>query len=210
MSDRISTRMRQLNLKNKHLVEATRATKGTVSQWVNGGNEPSSKYISSLARILQVSEQWLTEGGALDETNNITNQSSLKRRIPLISIYQATNWREMMTNDFDKFTEWVETSEDVSPFSFALKVVGDSMTSFDGGLSIPESSVVIVDPEQEAISGRFVVAKFKDTPQAVIKKFIVDGPNSYLMSLNHNYKPILIDANCEIVGVCVKVQINLI
>ncbi|HDU8430976.1 TPA: helix-turn-helix domain-containing protein [Morganella morganii] len=210
ISDRINARMKELNLKNKHLVEATGATKGSVSQWVNGGNDPSSRYISSLARVLQVSEQWLIEGGLFDENIQESIRPSLKRRVPLISISQATNWKEMMTNSFNDFKHWVEVSGDVSTYSFAIKMSGDSMSSTDSGISIPDGSIVIIDPEETVISGRIIAGKFKNTQEVMIKKYTTDGPNSYLISLNKNYQSILIDDTFEIIGVCVQVQINLL
>ncbi|MET4862989.1 LexA family protein [Morganella morganii] len=210
ISDRINARMKELNLKNKHLVEATGATKGSVSQWVNGGNDPSSRYISSLARVLQVSEQWLIEGGLFDENIQESIRPSLKRRVPLISISQATNWKEIMTNSFNDFEHWVEISGDVSTYSFAIKMSGDSMSSTDSGISIPDGSIVIIDPEETVISGRIIAGKFRNAQEVMIKKYTTDGPNSYLISLNKNYQSILIDDTFEIIGVCVQVQINLL
>ena len=210
ISYRINARMKELNLKNKHLVEATGATKGSVSQWVNGGNDPSSRYISSLARVLQVSEQWLIEGGLFDENIQESIRPSLKRRVPLISISQATNWKEIMTNSFNDFEHWVEISGDVSTYSFAIKMSGDSMSSTDSGISIPDGSIVIIDPEETVISGRIIAGKFRNAQEVMIKKYTTDGPNSYLISLNKNYQSILIDDTFEIIGVCVQVQINLL
>lgn len=66
MSSRVTSRMQHLNLKSKDLIKLTKASKGTVSQWINGVTEPSARYISKLALALQVTERWLVEGGALE------------------------------------------------------------------------------------------------------------------------------------------------
>lgn len=212
MSDRISRRMKALKLKSIHLMTATGASKGTVSQWVNGGTEPSAKFISKLADVLGVSERWLTEGGLIEETNgNAEPGPDLRRRVPLISSVQAGHWKEMIQGNWDEVTQWIETTAKVSPYSFSLRVSGDSMSAPSGsGLSLPNGSIVIVDPEVEAINGRVVVARINGTDETTVKKLVMDGPNMYLMPLNPAYKPILIDSTCEIVGVCVRVEMDLL
>ncbi|HGJ5877115.1 MAG TPA: helix-turn-helix domain-containing protein [Arsenophonus sp.] len=47
--------MRELRLKHKDIVKATQASKGAISQWVNGGNKPSADYVTALAHALKVS-----------------------------------------------------------------------------------------------------------------------------------------------------------
>lgn len=79
MSERIKMQMQKLNLKSKDLIEATKASKGTVSQWVNGGNEPSAQYIAPLAKVLRVSEQWLLLGGAQRQKSPVANTRELQK-----------------------------------------------------------------------------------------------------------------------------------
>jgi SOS-response transcriptional repressor LexA len=212
MSDRINLRMRALKLKSKNLMDATGASKGTVSQWVNGGTEPSAKYISLLADVLKVSEKWLLEGGLIEETGgNGYPGPDLRRRVPLISYVQAGSWKEIVEQQLDDWTDWIETTAKVSPYSFSLRVIGDSMFNPSGhGVSIPEGALVIVDPEIEALSGRIVVAKINGSNEATIKKLAIDGPHTYLMPLNPNYRPIELNDDCEIIGVCVRVEMDLV
>lgn len=213
MSDRINLRMRELKLKSKHLMDATGASKGTVSQWVNGGTEPSARFLSSLATALKVTEKWLIDGGLIDETNgNAIPGPDITRRVPLISYVQAGRWKEMLEQHTDEFTEWIETTAKVSNKAFSLRVVGSSMvdTTGQGRISIPEGAIVIVDPEKDVYNGRIVVARLCQQNETTVKKYVIDGPNEYLMPLNPNYKPIPLDASCEIVGVCVRIEQDLI
>lgn len=211
IGDRISQRMQALGLRSTHLINATGASKGTVSQWVNGGTSPSAKYISKLAEILEVSERWLTEGGLIEESKgNAYPGPDLRRRVPLLSSVQAGSWKEIVEEQLQNVTEWIETTAKVSPFSFSLRVSGDSMDGPPGsGISIPNGSIVIVDPEVEAVNGRIVVARVNGSNEATVKKLVIDGPNVYLMPLNPIFKPIIYDEHCEIIGVCVRVEMNL-
>jgi len=212
MSDRIGRRMKALKLKSTHLMAATGASKGTVSQWVNGGTEPSAKYLSKLADVLGVSERWLTEGGLVEETiGNAHPGPDLRRRVPLISSVQAGNWKEMIEGNWDEVTHWIETTAKVSPYSFSLRISGDSMSAPSGsGMSLPNGSIVIVDPEVEPVNGRIVVARINGTNEATVKKLAIDGPNMYLMPLNPAFQPIPLDSSCEIIGVCVRVEMDLL
>lgn len=211
MSDRICQRMKALNLRSSNLIKATGASRGTVSQWVNGGTEPSAKYLSKLAEVLGVTERWLNEGGLVEESNgNSYPGPDIRRRVPLLSSVQAGNWKEMVEGNLDEVTEWIETTAKVSPYAFSLRVTGDSMSSPAGsGLSLPDGSLVIVDPDIEPVSGKIVVARLNGSSDSTIKKLVVDGPNMYLMPLNPAYRPIPIDGSCEIVGVCVRLEMNL-
>lgn len=211
MSDRINQRIKALKLRSTNLITATGASKGTVSQWVNGGTEPSAKYLSKLAEVLRVSERWLTNGGLVEETpGNAHPGPEIRRRVPLLSSVQAGHWKEMVEGNLDEVTEWIETTAKVSPYAFSLRVTGDSMSSPPGaGVSLPDGSLVIVDPDIEPISGKIVVARLNGTNESTIKKLVVDGPNMYLMPLNPAYRPIPIDDKCEIVGVCTRVEMNL-
>ncbi|MGQ6276430.1 LexA family protein [Serratia sp. IR-2025] len=212
MSDRINQRMKTLGLRSTHLMDATGASKGTVSQWVNGGTAPSAKFISKLAEVLGVSERWLTEGGLIEESKgNAYPGPDIRRRVPLLSSVQAGSWKEIIEGNLQDVNEWIETTAKVSPFSFSLRVSGDSMDGPPGqGVSIPNGSIVIVDPEVEALNGRIVVARVNGSNEATVKKLAIDGPNIYLMPLNPNFKPIPFDENCVIIGVCVRVEMNLL
>lgn len=211
MSDRINQRLKALKLRSSNLTTATGASKGTVSQWVNGGTEPSAKYLSKLAEVLGVTERWLTNGGLVEETaSNAYPGPDIRRRVPLLSSVQAGHWKEMVEGNLDEVTEWIETTAKVSPLAFSLRVAGDSMSSPPGtGISLPDGSLVIVDPSIEPVSGKIVVARLNGSSESTIKKLVIDGPNVYLMPLNPAYRPIQIDDKCEIVGVCTRVEMNL-
>ncbi|CNE47574.1 S24 family peptidase [Yersinia intermedia] len=210
--DRINLRMSTLMLKSRHLVDATGASKGTVSQWVNGGSEPSAKYIPALARVLKVSENWLLEGGPQVEQNpEMGDSMQVKiREIPLITLKQAVSWHLMMLEPFDEAIKWIEVLELVSPYAFAVKMENNSMMDLSGqGLSIPIGATLITDIGRQVKSGNVVVASIGDHEEAVIKRYVTDGPNRYLMSINQDYSKIQMNDECHIIGVCVNMQMGL-
>ncbi|AXD42969.1 helix-turn-helix domain-containing protein [Salmonella enterica] len=199
---RIREQMQKLGLKNKDLAEATGATKGTVSQWVNDGNGPSAQFITPLARVLGVSEQWLLQGGS--NRKGLTVNTRGLQRIPLLSLRQAGEWSDLMNQDLTHFQDWVTVSEDISPFSFAVQMDNDSMVSAVGDVTIPQGATLIVDPTQEPTAGRVVVALLDDNKTVTIKKLSIDGPNIYLVPLNSNYKAMQIANLQQVIGVCLQ------
>lgn len=61
---------------------------------------------------------------------------------------------------FDGSFEYIMTDTDMSEFTFALRIEGDSMEP-----DFKEGDIIIVDPELEPIPGEFVVAKMGITKQ---------------------------------------------
>lgn len=66
-SDRISQRMKELGLQHKDLVAATGASKGTVTNWINGVNNPTGKRLVQLAQALKTTSSWLLTGNSTPE-----------------------------------------------------------------------------------------------------------------------------------------------
>ncbi len=62
VGDRISSRMLELGLRHTDLVIGSGASKGTVSNWLNGVNEPTGSRLIDLAKVLNVSPAWLITG----------------------------------------------------------------------------------------------------------------------------------------------------
>lgn len=206
VSDRINKRMRDLNLRSRDLVAATGVSKGTVSQWVNGNNNPSATHIPKLAKILNVTESWLINGGAYSQRakSGEVDQRPLQR-IPLISLAQAGDWRNLMNLDND-FPDWTNVTDDVSPRAFSVKMDNDSMTG-DGSISIPEGSTIIFDPDVKPQSGKIVLARVGES--TVIKKLVIDGPSAYLTPIKPGYKTIELESLDHVIATGVSVQTKL-
>ena len=66
-SDRISQRMKELGLQHKDLVAATGASKGTVTNWINGVNSPTNERLIKLAQALKTTSSWLLTGNSTPE-----------------------------------------------------------------------------------------------------------------------------------------------
>lgn len=70
-SDRISQRMKELGLQHKDLVVATGASKGTVTNWINGVNNPTNERLIKLAQALKTTSSWLLTGNSTAEFTQV-------------------------------------------------------------------------------------------------------------------------------------------
>lgn len=70
-SDRIAQRMKELGLQHKDLVAATGASKGTVTNWINGVNSPTNERLIKLAQALKTTSSWLLTGNSTPEFTQV-------------------------------------------------------------------------------------------------------------------------------------------
>lgn len=203
-AERLKERMDTQRIKAIDIATRLGVSRGTVSQWVNGIAEPRGGNASQVAAMLRCNMTWLMHGrGAPDKSVELEPGPELKREVPLISWIQAGNWLEMDIQQYDYSQSYTHTAS-VGPRAFALRVIGDSMTSATGK-SIPEGAVVIVDPDIAADHGRVVVARLDESASATIKQLVIDGDQKYLKPLNPAYPMMAINGNCTIIGVVKQV-----
>jgi SOS-response transcriptional repressor LexA len=86
----------------------------------------------------------------------------------------------------------------VKRHTYALRVHGDSMVS-ESGDSFPAGSILIVEPEMEALPGDYVIA-VNHASETTFKQLVKDGGDLYLKPLNSRY-PIKPLGNARVIGV---------
>ena len=178
-----------------------------VGYWEKDLNLPNGDALIRLAKYFNTTEAYILYGIPSKQANAVV---TTMKRLPILSYVQAGKFTESIPAEiYDEAIDYIETSMKVSPGSFALIVRGDSMTNPAGMPSIPEGVKVIVDPSEEPVHGKTVVARLAGTSEVTVKKLVFDGPNKYLSPLNPRYDNIPINGNCEIVGVVKGVQYEL-
>ena len=81
------------------------------------------------------------------------------------------------------------------------------MTSTGAGVSFPEGTIIIVDPERAPKAGDYVVAKDVIHQKATFKKLTTDGSAWYLKPLNPAYPTKEIDDPAmRVIGVVIEYQ----
>lgn len=216
MNDRIRTRRKELKLTQAVLGKLVGVNRVTVTGWESGDYAPGGSNLQALSAALKCNPQWLIDGIGDPESDAPIMKPTDKfgvKQIPVLSWVQAGEWTESgMSVTQDDIQEWIYTTASISDEGFALRVRGDSMTNPNGAPSIPEGSLVIVDPDYGSpyeANGRIVVARIDGSTEATLKKFVIDGPLKYLVPLNPNYRVLEVNGNCRLVGVVKQVVTDL-
>ena len=215
MKDRIRSRRIQLDITQLALAKKLGVSRVSVTKWENGTTKPDGENLHQLAQALSTTPEWILYGSgdeAIDDTRVVP---FLKPpvAVPIISAVQAGLWTDSYAcSRLTDVISWTLTTANVSDEAFGLVVRGESMTNPQGLPSIPEGSIVIVEPhygQLDDLYGKIVVAILDGTSEATVKKLVWDSPYSYLMPLNPLFKPIQIDGNCRIVGKVVQITQNI-
>ena len=191
--------------------DACGITYQSVKGWFDGTTKTiTAGNLAAVAKAWHGNLGWLIDGtGTMEPSNgphisNVTETTekyaASQRRAPVISWVQAGEW-QTTEDPFEpgNAEEWEPVPNSAGPNSFWLRVVGDSMTSHTG-LSVPEGSLILVDPDYDALPGRLVVAKLDDLDQVTFKKLVEDAGRKFLKPLNNAYPVIEINGTCRIVG----------
>lgn len=188
----------QLELDSRGMAQAELARRSkvpqpTIQRILSGETpDPRGSTIEKIKRVL----------GAPPDTNQ---GPDIRGNVPLISWVQAGHWGDIIDSFQPEEAEsWRETTARVSKHSFALRIVGDSMEP-----TIPQGSVVIVDPAIHADSGRIVVVRQNGDTEATIKRLVIEGGVRYLKPENPRYPIMEMSLDAVICGVAVKVELDL-
>ena len=215
MKDRIRSRRLQLDITQLTLAKRLGVSRVSVTKWENGTTRPDGENLHHLAQSLSTTPEWLLYGQGDDASDDTKVVPFIRppKAVPIISAVQAGHWTESYTAArLTDVISWTQTTADVSEEVFGLVVRGESMTNPSGLPSIPEGSIVIVEPhygQMDDLYGKIVVAILDGSSEATVKKLVWDSPHCYLMPLNPAFKPIPIDGNCRIVGRVVQITQNL-
>ncbi|ROS05727.1 phage repressor protein [Sinobacterium caligoides] len=214
LAKNLRARLAAVGMTQRELAEKCGISQVMVHKLLSGKSTSTTK-ILELSSVLDCSPEWLINGEDEEQKKPSARYcsedgSSRMGSVPLISLVQAGDWTALMNRtDLEEPEAWQATTSNVGPHSFALRVRGDSMLNPLGFPSIPEGSIVIVDPDCSADNGKIVVARLDGTAEATLKKLVIDGPHKYLKPLNPDYRPIAINGNCSIVGVVKQVVSDL-
>lgn len=150
-------------------------------QYLCSGKAQKSGNTASIARVLNISADWLEKGiGRMEaDPENVLPNYKVLSSIPLISWIQAGHWTDIHLGDVEEFYPCPEKH---SKLTYALEVHGESMSP-----DFVNGEIIFVDPEVEARNGSCVVVRQNGNTEATFKQLIIDGSQKYLKALNPNW-----------------------
>lgn len=145
--------------------------------------------------LLPSSNTKLQVVSAESEPSNLEQAPALRGKVPLISFVKAGEFAEVIDNlQPGDGEEWIDATCPVNRYTFALRVVGDSMEP-----DFPAGMILIIEPELSPEQNDYVIAKNGDG-EATFKQLTRDGADWYLKPLNPRY-PIKPLGTSRIIGV---------
>lgn len=185
---------KRLAMSEQQFADAVGVSRGAVQQWERpGGTAPKRSNQRRVADLLGISVAELVSGGS-----NVSPGFDVRAEVPLISGVQAGNYTVIDNFKPKVGLEMVPVTVSIKRHTFALRVQGDSMVG-DSLDSFPEGSLLIVEPDMEAVPGDYVIA-LNSYNETTFKQLIKDGGELYLKPLNARY-PIKPLGDAEIIGV---------
>ena len=166
---------------------------------IEQGKTKHSKYLAQIARVLGIPPQ------AVDPAHpgpNLVRETSIPygseavvvgeagRKLPVIGSVAAGAWCEAVDNfQPGDAEEWIEAPGPVGPRAFVLRIEGFSMYNPNAAVSFTDGDKVVVDPDKEANSGDFVVAKLTDSNSVTFKRLRQEEGKWFLEALNPDWNP---------------------
>lgn len=201
-TDLAKSKMRELKVTQERLAERLGVTQGAIGHWLSGRREPSIEVINKILRELGLPA--LSVQGP--STGNTEEAPANRGNIPLISWVQAGAFQEATEAYAPGMAEaYLPCPTPHGPWTFALKVRGQSMYNPHSPRSFHEGEMIYVDPDREAENGSFVVVKLVDEQEATFKQLVIEGSRRYLKAINPSWpEPFIeIDGEAHIVGVVI-------
>jgi len=171
-----------------------------ISQWRNASVDQKTgkpRVISSeSARLLEsVCNKPL---GWMDNLHGLPNTQPAPplSRVPLINWVQAGHWTDVVDTLPPGEGDRIETSYRARRHTFAVRVRGDSMQP-----RFPEGCIIVVEPDEQALPGKFVIVRQNGDSEATFKQLIQDGGTLYLKPINDRYPIMQMRDDAVIVGV---------
>ncbi|MDM0117127.1 S24 family peptidase [Variovorax sp. J22R133] len=185
---------RGLGMSEQQFADAVGVSRGAVQQWEKpGGTAPKRSNQHRVAALLGISVAELVSGGS-----NTSPGFDVRAEVPLISEVEAGNYTVIDNfKPVGKF-DTVPVTVPVKRHTYALRVHGDSMVS-ETMDSFPPGSIVIVEPEMEALPGDYVIV-LNHGNETTFKQLVRDGGEFYLKPLNTRY-PIKPLGTGKVIGV---------
>lgn len=203
-----------LKLTQRKLAEAAGITPASANQYLRGINPLNARFAAVLAKMLQEPIESFSPrlAAEISEMANVGPMLQPRREAteyPLITWVDAGLGIESSASYPTGISdEWLSSTENAGPKGYWLRVKGKSMTS-DTHPTFPEGTPILIRPEGfDVISGKFYVARNTVSGETTFKQYMMDAGVGYLVPLNPNYQPVVLDGNWEIIGRAIDAKIT--
>lgn len=218
----------QLKLTQEDIADEIGISQGAVSMYFSGRNAINLEFALKIAKLLKCDIRDFSPrlASELDASmDSAYTRAVLAQRaeqqalmantgpapenrgnIPLISWVQAGSFQEATEAYAPGMAEaYLPCPTPHGPWTFALRVRGQSMFNPNSARSFHEGEIIYVDPDREADNGSLVVVKLVEEQEATFKQLVIEGSRRYLKALNPQWPEpyIEISGEAQVVGVVI-------
>ncbi len=205
---RIKSKRTELQLTQSVVAKFIGVTPPTIGQWERDETMPKGQHVIKLADILQVSPGWIITGSHSPVLLGSSQFGSGVHIVPLISMDLLH--RNFSVSELDlPPSEYRATSFFVSSESFAVEIKGDAMLNPYGGPSMPDGTILVVDPAVIYTDKSFVIALTKKGG-LLFRQYMEDGPFLWLRALNPEYSKLKFMKSDLVIGTVVSTMTDLV
>ncbi|MGJ0190731.1 LexA family protein [Pantoea sp. RRHST58] len=178
-----------------------------VAAYEAGTSKPRKDVLVNLAAALGTTIDWLTSGKGDGPDTSHVKKTITVRQVPLLSHVQVMG----IGFDFDDFIrsasvcDFIPAPPEAGEYAFAIQVNGNSMES-PSGISFPDGTIIIVDPEEMPENGDFGLFILDDNDSFTFKQYIRDQGQGYLKPLNPTYPMIPTSSGMTPIGKVIAAQ----
>ena len=177
------------------LAEMVGLTHRGASKWINNEASPPAKKFSSLAKKLNVNEEWLRTGeGAMQASNESPCKHNTKTVLLDINIYSI---------DSILSEKKVILSTIKGTFPYKAQFFGITLDTEAMSPRFPKGSIIIFD-ETSAKDGDFVLVNFNEYPSPIFRQLLIIGENMYLNAHNPKFDRLILSDRSRIIGKLVQ------
>ena len=178
------------------LAEMVGLTHRGASKWVNGQTCPPASKYASLARKLNVSEEWLRTGAGVmlggGESKQLSQACGLSQEVDIYTI------DELMSSKKEPH----KTITCVLPYKghfFGVLLETEAMSP-----RFPNGSIIIFDNTAIPKDGDFVLVDFTGLPEPIFRQLLTMGSSLYLNAHNPKFDRLTLTNDSRIMGKLVQ------
>ncbi len=139
----------------------------------------------------ELHERTLQQQPAVAPETNTHPGPDIRGLYPLISWVQAGDWSEISEGYAPPYdSELLPCPVRCSEETFVLRVRGVSMEP-----RFHEGDLIFVDPNVDALNGKYVVVQLEEPNEATFKQLVIEGDRQYLKALNPDWPNRIIEVN---------------
>ncbi|MGB6976452.1 MAG: S24 family peptidase [Gammaproteobacteria bacterium] len=183
------------------LAEMVGLTHRGASKWINAETCPPTKKYASLAKKLNVKEEWLKTGQEPMLEESIVEVGEQDGISIIVPVYHVEDFLSQTKAPIQTINCNLPTVGKL----FAIQLETEAMSP-----RFPKESIIIFDDEKQPKDGDFVFVDFDNYPVPLFRQLLITGSSRYLNAHNPKFDRLLITEKNKVYGTMIQAILSFI